>query len=649
MSAIFARCSCRIIVFACVGAGLFTVARPGDASADSVEVRELLSRGQTGNDHHGRVAEPYRAHIQSPEDGYLTAATFSGNGKGSVSYFTRNPQQSGDAIFVGEVRGQNTGDAFGAAIATRSPRLGLAIPDLNGNGYYEVVVGAPGYDGSGGQNSGRIYVIDGSEFTTAAGSAPNALCSYDGATTNGLLGSSIELLGAQQGSAPSFDIAAGAPGLGGSRIEILHIQATTGGCAITTTLQRAGRNASDSFGASLAVGYLVGGGTKVLVVGAPTFTPAGSLFPEGYIRAFTLNASNTTALFLADRDPTLQGMFGDNNHYGDSLGIVETPGGGPDRLIVGFSYRINPTGSGSSVPNGGGLEVLEYASGSFQPWNLCSGSGCVPYTIYGSAPYGFRGWAVAGIGSASSGYAPVVLDSAIGESAGRLGAGIVRGHNEDGYQDLQYPPLGGGLGVSDFGYDISTGMQLLGISQPAWLVGAPSSQNISKKGVVKTMIYQNYNSVPFLISVGVACTVVNQTTQTVLAKGVLGSAPPKEGCDLRVTVTGAEPTNSSQSTSITFLIGSPLFDPNPNDNEPGYIEHLSCHYYTSITGIGGGNADGNGNAIYTIPKEYIPAAGNEVMIQALATTTINQPLATYHVTTQGIHTAPAANPSGSCP
>lgn len=76
--------------------------------------------------------------------------------------------RAGDGAVFATLEGQNPGDRFGAALCL--------IPDINGNGFGEIMVGAPGSD-TVAQNAGRVYVFDGGDqslIRTYSSSIPNA-------------------------------------------------------------------------------------------------------------------------------------------------------------------------------------------------------------------------------------------------------------------------------------------------------------------------------------------------------------------------------------------------------------------------------------------------------------------------------------------
>jgi hypothetical protein len=103
------------------------------------------------------------------------------------------------------MRGDSAGDAFGASVDA---------DDLNDDGYADVVVGAPGWDGAV-ADQGAVYVFLGSETRfyapLSAGEADVVLEGAIGAdATGGRAGEAVSIVGNMGGSA-GLDLVIGAP------------------------------------------------------------------------------------------------------------------------------------------------------------------------------------------------------------------------------------------------------------------------------------------------------------------------------------------------------------------------------------------------------------------------------------------------------
>ncbi|EMK03207.1 Ig-like protein [Leptospira kirschneri str. MMD1493] len=210
--------------------------------------------------------------------------------------------------------GNLNADRFGDALATG---------DINGDGYTDVIVGAPGYNTS----TGRIYVFHstgGAGITTVTvnGAGAGASSFKTGSATGDRFGYFISTgnMNGNTGGGFSDDIAVGAPGWNNGfgddwgRVYIYY-GSTPGGltAAAPNTITN---NTADTnnvagfpggpalFGASVSVADIDGDGFCDVVVGAPLFTqasvlPAGSSPLQGRVAVFLAGAgiggiANTT-------------------------------------------------------------------------------------------------------------------------------------------------------------------------------------------------------------------------------------------------------------------------------------------------------------------------------------------------------------------
>ncbi len=163
-----------------------------------------------------------------------------------------------------------TSAAWTASGGQADARLGFALSvagDVDGNGYSDVIVGAPQFD-NGQLDEGRAFLFLGS----ASGLASNAAWTVEADQANAQLGSSIAAAGDVNGDGYG-DVAVGAPLYDGTLSDkgrvLVYLGSATGlGTSPATTLS--GGQASAQFGSSVArAGDVNGDGFDDLIAGAP--------------------------------------------------------------------------------------------------------------------------------------------------------------------------------------------------------------------------------------------------------------------------------------------------------------------------------------------------------------------------------------------
>jgi hypothetical protein len=258
--------------------------------------------------------------------------------------------------------GAAVGDRFGAAVA--------GLPDMNGDGVPDVLVGAPGADGPG-ADAGRAQVrsgADGSVLLTLAGDAAG---DHFGAAVAGiadLTGDGIAelLIGAPNGDGP------GAVDAGLARL----VSGATG----ATLRNFVGGSAGLLFGTSVAdAGDVNADGASDLVVGAP-----GQFQAPGFARVLS---GSTGAVLYQFADATLAKQQGQS-----VAGAGDVNGDGHADVAIGAP------GSG---PQSGRMTLYSGATGGEL------------LVVTGKAPNEKLGWAVAGAGDVDGDGS---LDIAIGAS-----------------------------------------------------------------------------------------------------------------------------------------------------------------------------------------------------------------------------------------
>ncbi|MBK8979771.1 MAG: FG-GAP repeat protein [Planctomycetes bacterium] len=232
-----------------------------------------------------------------------------------------------DAPTATRVDGQNTGDAFGSTV--------LALPDVDGDGRDEFVVGAPGAPGDNG-------VAQGGEVTVFSllGPAAGAAVTARGWTRGDLADQQIGLsLGrARDPISAYFPNGNGLVLFAGGRGLIRVIDTLTLGGPLTARTIDGG---DPSFGAAVdSIGDIDGDGSENFAVGVPG-DPLGSIEPG---RVLILDADDTTSTTAAVLEGTSI-----NDAFGSALrGGGDLDGDGHADLVVG-APRADPNGTRSGA------------------------------------------------------------------------------------------------------------------------------------------------------------------------------------------------------------------------------------------------------------------------------------------------------------
>jgi hypothetical protein len=174
--------------------------------------------------------------------------------EGIASVYLGSPSgPSGSASWTGE--GNQTGGQFGSSVGTAG--------DVNGDGYADVIVGAPAYDG-GQVDEGRAFVYHGSAAGLA--SAP----AWSQRDVGGAFGTSVGTAGDVNGDGCA-DVIVGAPNTFIGHVSVYL--GSSGGLAVVPQLSREGNgDPGGQYGLSVAAaGDVNGDGYADVIVGAPRF------------------------------------------------------------------------------------------------------------------------------------------------------------------------------------------------------------------------------------------------------------------------------------------------------------------------------------------------------------------------------------------
>ncbi|MBN1135642.1 MAG: VCBS repeat-containing protein, partial [Anaerolineae bacterium] len=264
--------------------------------------------------------------------------------------------------------GEMNGDQLGYALSTAG--------DVNGDGYADLVVGAPWY----GVNSlGRIYVYYGS----GSGLSATPAFTDTGEQLNGLLGHSVAGAGDVDGDGYA-DLIVGATGINGNQGAVYIYYGGPTGLSGPRSWIDSGESAGDRFGGSVApAGDVNGDGYADIVVGAHAYA-------SNTGRAY-LYHGQSGGLTAATPALTLTGsLTGDQFGYAVST-AGDVNGDGYSDVIVGAPYA-----------EGGGAAYVFHGSSS--------GLSATPDFTTWSAPINYLGFDVSAAGDMNGdGYADVAV------------------------------------------------------------------------------------------------------------------------------------------------------------------------------------------------------------------------------------------------
>ncbi|PJZ53463.1 Ig-like domain-containing protein [Leptospira adleri] len=207
------------------------------------------------------------------------------------------------AFASARIDGAAAGERFGTSLETG---------DADGNGYADLIVGAPNALTS----RGKVYVFHSAGATGIVdSSATTASCTLSGSAANDLFGNSLSS-GNINGDVYA-DIAIGSYGYNSQRgrVSIFH-GSSTGLGAVSSTLTNGTGSAGDQFGFSIAVADTNGDGYSDLIGSAP-FLSSG----RGEVVVYTSSATSTgigTSAGLGGAIFIIQGTA-INDHFGYSI------------------------------------------------------------------------------------------------------------------------------------------------------------------------------------------------------------------------------------------------------------------------------------------------------------------------------------------
>ena len=282
------------------------------------------------------VGAPGESPGSDPQSGYTFV--FNGSNRGLVA------SQGLDQSMLGI---NEKGDLFGSS---------LAVGDFNGDGFDDLIVGAPGESPGSDPQSGYTFVFNGSNRGLIASQGLDQASL--GINEKGDLFGSALAVGDFNGDGFD-DVIVGAPGESpGADPQSGYAFVFNGsnrGLIASQGLDQASlgiNEKGDLFGSALAVGDFNGDGFDDVIVGAPGESP-GADPQSGY--AFVFNGSNRGLIASQGLDQASLGINEKGDLFGSALAVGDFNGDGFDDVIVGApgeSPGANPQSGYAFVFNG---------------------------------------------------------------------------------------------------------------------------------------------------------------------------------------------------------------------------------------------------------------------------------------------------------
>jgi len=302
---------------------------------------------------------------------------------------------------------------FGSGVSTTGDNTGAALAilgDVNGDGFDDMLVGAP-FDDDAGTNTGTVYVVSGLNSAI--------LREHHGNAANDEYGTAVINAGDLDGDAFD-DYIIGAPGVDATGVDRGGISAYSGASGIILYSQL-GPKAGSRFGAVLAGGGdFTGDGRDDFLVGAPDWDSVNLLGDQGWFGAY----SGLTGALLKQVSGTAftQGL-------GRALAVLKDLNGDgrADYAVGAPGWDIGPLGE--FLSNAGRFDVYSGLNHALL------------YTRWGTASDGM-GTSLAAAGDTDADGIPELIAGAPGDLGGAGAAYVYEGSTGVLLQQLQ------GLGVT---------------------------------------------------------------------------------------------------------------------------------------------------------------------------------------------------------
>ncbi len=230
---------------------------------------------------------------------------------GAPDFDTQVNVDEGQAfVYLGSASGLSTTPWWSAGSHLFSSAYGFSVAaagDVNGDGFGDIIVGAPLFDNAGFPDEGRVFVYAGPLFDPNGQGTTNPIWTFDSNRTQAQLGYSVAGAGDVNGNGIA-DVIVGAPFWGTG--QVLAFYGSPTGLSLSPDWNAKSNKNPAEFGSSVAgIGDVNGDGISDVAVGAPRVGDM-SAAAEGSVRvfyggriglattpAFNIQASQANALF----------------------------------------------------------------------------------------------------------------------------------------------------------------------------------------------------------------------------------------------------------------------------------------------------------------------------------------------------------------
>lgn len=298
-----------------------------------------------------------------PNDGFGSSVGTAGdvNGDGYADIVIGAPSSSNDAGWAYVYHGSSSGliqDAdpdWAAESDQADSRFGVSVRtagDVNGDGYADVIVGASRYS-SGESDEGRIFVYYGNPSGLSA--SPDWTAEPD--QTNADMGVSVSTAGDVNGDGYS-DVIAGATGYNSSAGRAFVYHGSAGGLSTSDNWSAASGQAGSHYGIAVnRAGDVNGDGYDDVIVGASQYDAGKPREGRAYVYHGSASGLNEDADWIGESDHA-------GANYGYSVSTAgDVNGDGYSDVIVGAWGYANPqTGEGRAFVYYGSSEGLRMPS-----------------------------------------------------------------------------------------------------------------------------------------------------------------------------------------------------------------------------------------------------------------------------------------------